>query len=656
MEYLSKVSYTYDFIDPSEKDNYKWKCIPSMRGPNQLNIYTDNYYNKTKKNGTGVNAWGYEAAVNSKGIVVDLADRVRIPKNGYVLSGNEIAANFIRNNILLGSKIHIIKETKQLLVETNYLVSYYLDLCTKKQSIEKRYKKAIKNEYLIDKRKIEYELENIKFLKEKMKKIIHKKNLSNIEYNNFLKDYKNVLKKLNKLYLLTSNSRRIESRNVWTRPYEQNLSEIKETLDICKSCNINGVYLESFYNGDIPGQSKITQTNEEVVNGYYGEDYQNDYLKAFITEAHKRNIEVHAWVECFFVGEKHVQWKESYKNEWHMVNYDGSTIQGNNNEHNEDDFIWLDPANPECLKYILSIFEELFTNYDFDGINIDYVRYPHGNLELYSSNGYTHYAMNEFKEIYQLQGKVKELVKDPKINQLWVEYRCKKINLLVKEIKKLVNRVKPSCFISTSVCSDIHYAINNKMQNWKEWAKKGWLDLTFPMAYYIGCSEIANATKELVSFNKGNAFSYTGIMCMEKNLPSMLVVEQINTLVENKADGYALFQLNDLIKRKDCQKNLKMSVNRLESVHPHSHPQIILQTFLKSLKERKNYFYNDITPVIKQLSKIKTLDCKNIIRQLKQIQKTLSNNKNIKSEIQTIIYYLSLQLRIHSRKCKTSDE
>ena len=30
---------------------------------------------------------------------------------------------------------------------------------------------------------------------------------------------------------------------------------------------------------------------------------------------------------------------------------------------------------------------------------------------------------------------------------------------------KLVKEVKPSCLISTAVCSDLHYAIYNKMQN-----------------------------------------------------------------------------------------------------------------------------------------------------------------------------------------------
>lgn len=635
-------TYVYDFIDPKSNENPKGEFAPSFRGENQLIIYTDNFPLKTKNNGTGVNAWGYEAAVNSQGIVVALADRVKIPTNGYVLSGNSKAAKFIENNILLGSRVILNKDNKEITIIVNKLKSLYLTFKSRLIESLRRYDYAINNYYLINKIAIENNLEKIKEYRVILQKIARKSKVDSLTYKQFMKVYKKSNKTFDLLYLLTSNSTRIASRNAWIRPSEQTLDEVLNLLKACESCKINGLYVESFYNGDIPGISAITDTNEEVKDGYYGDVYKKDYLKALITEAHKRNIEVHAWVECFFVGEKSSQWKKRYKDEWHMVNYDGSTIQGNNDEGNEKDFVWLDPANPECLKYVLSIYEELLTKYDFDGINVDYVRYPHGNLNLYSSNGYTKYAMDEFKKLNNLTGDVKELVKDNAIKELWVQYRCNKITTLMSEVRKLVNRVKPNCLISTAVVSDLNYAIYNKMQNWKLWARKGWLDLTLPMAYYIGCSEIAVATKELVSFNKENAFSYTGIMCTGKDLPGMLVVKQINTLLANNADGYALFDLSQLLARKDCQRNLKKSTNRIKSVHPHSSPDILLKNYVLSLNDRRNIIKTNVDELIIDLKKIKDYSLNNVTNSLKEIVNNL-NDKVLVKEINQLIHFINIQ-------------
>lgn len=636
MKKIIQTTYNYDFINPEASGNSKWAYTPSFRGENQMIIYTRDFRFKTKNNLTGTNPWGYEAAVSKDNIVIALNDRVKIPSGGYVISGNSKAADFIKNNIMLGSKITLDTKNKEIKVTTNMTKSLMITYKNKQKEIKACYQKALKNYYFISKKKIEKHMALDQEYALELKKAA--------SYTLFKRLYQKAMNNLDLLYLLTSNSLRIASHNAWMRPSEQTLDEVITLCEFCKKNAINGLYVESFYNGNIPGISKITDTSEDVRNGYYGPIYQNDYLKALISEAHKRNIEVHAWVECFFVGEKSRDWKKTYKDSWHMVNYDYSTVQGNNDEHNEMDFVWLDPANPECLQYVLSIYQELLENYDFDGINVDYVRYPHGNLNLYSSNGYTPYAMEEFKRLNNLKGDVRELVKDPNINKLWIDYRCDKITLLMKEIRKLVNRVRPNCLISTAVCSDLNYAINNKMQNWKLWAKRNYLDLTLPMAYYIGCSEIAVATKELVNFNLNKAFSYTGIMCMSPDLPSDLVVKQINTLFANHADGYALFSLYDLQNSRKTQRNLRISTNKVTCVHPHQNHHYLLRYYLKSLKERRDIIANDqlVNDLINKIQVIKTNNVNKVMISLKEICESL-DNKVLQKEIKRLLYFLKVQ-------------
>ena len=641
---IQRIIYSYNHMNPTSKDENVSLYAPAFRGENELNIYTFDYELKTKKNLTGTNPWGIEASVNEKGVVIDKNDRVIIPKNGFVISGNSLGSQFIKEHVFIGSQIKILTDTKQIEVITNILKSDYLTFKKQQKEIKRRYNYAILHAYRLDLTKIKKHFEKIQTIEKELKKYLSLTLINEKQYQYFKRLLKNANDSFDLLYLLTSPSTRIEARYAWMRPFEQNLNEILHTLNICKKCHINGIFVESFYNGDIPGISNITSTNDEVKNGYYGPIYQKDYLKAFINEAHRLKIEVHAWVECFFVGERHTQWKKSYKDDWHMVNYDGSTIQGNNEEHNEEDFIWLDPANPECLKYVLSIYKELLTNYEFDGINVDYVRYPHGNLNLSSSNGYTNYAMNEFKKIYQLDGDVKELVKNNDIHELWVQYRCNKITLLMQNIRQLVNQIRPSCKISTAVCSDVHYAMYNKMQNWKVWAKKGWLDLTLPMAYYTGCSEIATATKELVHFNHKNAFSYTGILCYQNDQSEILFIKQINTLFQNHAEGYALFQLEDVLSHPKIQRYLRLSTNKVSSIVPHSSTIKILNAFILELKERKSFFKDSIDGLINHLILIRKLNTKDIILSLKSIKNRY--NKVLQKEILKIINILSINEKL----------
>ena len=640
---IKTTRYRYNFINPTIETNPLWAATPAFRGENQLNIYTREYIHKTKNNGTGTNPWGYEAAVDKNGIVIKVLDRVTIPKDGFVISGNQIGSSFIKKNIFLGSKITIDQPRQEIIIETNTIKSICLSLKEKRKEFLKRYKKAKENAYIINERQIKNtknKVENIiKYIKKASKN--HDANEKKIKQL----EQKAVLL-FDKLYLLTSPSFAISSRNAWVRPFEQSLDEIINTLEICKKCNINGLYVESFYNGDIPGSSCITNTSAEVANGYYGEQYKNDYLKALISEAHKRDIEIHAWVECFFVGEKSNQWKKWYKESWHMVNYDGSFVQGNNDHHLEKDFIWLDPANPECLNYVLSIYKELLTNYEFDGINVDYVRYPYGNAELWSSNGYSAYAIDEFLKENHLSGDIKELLKNKDIHELWVKYRCGKITNLMKEVRKLVKNIRPNCYISTAVCSDLNYAIYNKMQNWKVWARKGWLDLTLPMAYYYGCSEIANATKELVDFNKEKAFSYTGILGIQPGEPIDLVIHQINTLFENNADGYAIFQLRDILNSKQLQRLLKMSVNRTKSVHPHCDGKLLIKTYIKDLRKRKSLFKNDIQYIINSFKNINDFSIDHLIDKIHSLYQSYKHDIQIKKELKHIIHFLKIQKSI----------
>ena len=77
--------------------------------------------------------------------------------------------------------------------------------------------------------------------------------------------------------------------------------------------------------------------------------------------------------------------------------------QGKNNSGN---IYFYDITNPEVQELLVNVYQELATNYDLDGIEYDFVRYPASNLYTFSGNitdssliddfGYTESAMEFF--------------------------------------------------------------------------------------------------------------------------------------------------------------------------------------------------------------------------------------------------------------------
>ena len=594
MEIKKIVNYQLDCINPTKETNPQWSFIPALRGQDQLNLYTFDYSLKTEDDMTGSNPWGLEVAVNNQGVVFQISDRVKIPADGYVLSGNSKGHKFLLDNIELGTKVSYDAQSKVLTVYINKIESTLYNLNLKINETNTRVKKAIEDVLLFDRNEVNKTLSQVDSLYTQLNKIKDLVSEENEELvNQFFALKEEILDCLTKIYCLTTPSCSIESRGVWYRPEDKNLTELLNTLNVMQKCNLNTLYVEAFFNGNIPGISKITDTCAEVKNCDYG-PYGNDYLKALITEAHKRDIEVHAWVENFFVGERKC-FDKDYPEEFRMVNYDGSTMQGpgdGNSEIVENGFIFLDPANPKVHQYVLSIYEELLTNYEFDGFHIDYVRYPNGNLDIKTSNGYSNYAMTEFKKLngFNENDDVRELVKDNKINELWTKYRCDKITLMVKEVKELVLKLRPTAKISMAVVPETEYAIKNKMQDWVPWVKNGWIDITLPMAYYFGTSEIEVATRNLVQFNNNQAYSYTGIMPNYEGAPSIINAQQIEACVTNDSQGYAIFALHNILPFESIQEVLSTGPNRNKAVLPHSNYKTIINAYKEELLAKLVFF------------------------------------------------------------------
>lgn len=235
-----------------------------------------------------------------------------------------------------------------------------------------------------------------------------------------------------------------------------------DILDKLQALNINTVVFQAQVKGDVLWDSKI-QPFMRVVSGDGSKAMTWDVCRFVIDECHKRNMECHAWIVPYRIGTA----SEASK-------YDkNSVVKHVTKVHPEmcvlySNAYYLDPGLPEVRSYLLDLYRELVTNYDFDGMNFDYTRYPgsdFGDAESYSKYG---------------NGMSK------------ADWRRENINTFVAEFYDMVKSIKPYMKVGAAPIGTYKNvsgygnmtAYGNVYQDAAEWMRRGKHDLLIPQMYW----------------------------------------------------------------------------------------------------------------------------------------------------------------------------
>ena len=180
-------------------------------------------------------------------------------------------------------------------------------------------------------------------------------------------------------------------------------------------------------------------------------------------------IEVHAWLNTFFVGESSQVYLE-HVDQWGNRASDGSTSG------------YLDPGVPEVQIYTHQVFMDLARSYDVDGIHMDFVRYPG------DSWGYSPLSAG----LYMLQKRL-TVAPDPG-NAQWQAWRRDRVTAFVRDLHDDLQLEKPSIKLSAAlICFGSGpltptdwtrtSAYASVYQDWRDWMVKGYIDFGVPMNY-----------------------------------------------------------------------------------------------------------------------------------------------------------------------------
>ena len=249
--------------------------------------------------------------------------------------------------------------------------------------------------------------------------------------------------------------------------------ETAHILTHVKALGFNAVFLQvrpssdAFYKSAIEPWSKYLSGKQGT-----GPKPGYDPLEFWINAAHKKGIEVHAWINPYRVT--------SGKNEKLAPNHpllqhpDWLLRYGNK--------LYLDPGIPGVVKYIDKIIADIVRRYDIDGIHLDDYFYP------YPDSG------TDFPDTASF-----EAYCDTSVFSSKDQWRRDNVNRTIKSIHSTIKRIKPWVSFGISPFgvwrnmaddprgSDTQAAITNYDDLYADiltWTKNGWVDYIAPQIYW----------------------------------------------------------------------------------------------------------------------------------------------------------------------------
>lgn len=374
---------------------------------------------------------------------------------------------------------------------------------------------------LYDREKAEYYLEEARIFLDRAVNLYEKENDSGVE-----SAAEKAVDMAVKAKLQTLESYPVQFRSFWldngTIAAAGGREGIAELLDLAELANFNAVLPEVFFKG-----KTIIPTNEFFVQDERFKSWSEDPLKILIEEADKRNMEVHAWVWVFnenthgepgIILQEHPDWAARDKN-GNIVTYHNSS--------------WLSPSRKDVREFLIKRYIYLVENYDLDGINLDYIRFPE---EYRASYGFDENTAALFEKKTGINPF--EIKSGSSQSAEWNKFRESLITQMVKETSTVLKNINPELIISADVIPGREEARYRALQDWSLWLEKGYLDFVLPMTYTENLfSELSKwiqeDTKEL------DYPIYPGISVFK--LSPAQVIEQVDEINNLNRIGLSLF-------------------------------------------------------------------------------------------------------------------
>lgn len=485
---------------------------------------------------TQTNEYGYEILVDAEGRMISESyfGNSAIPKGGLVLSAHGAAKERLEGTYRHGAQVQFDEESMTVaLFSTPETI--FNDLAFRLDSSAELLAKA--KEQLLE---LEYEAveQTVSELTSLSGKAVQA--LRSGSYDEALSDAETLESELQALQYALVGTHAVENRAVWYRSNEKSDEQVLATINRMKAMHINAVYLETWYNGRFTGFSGNELISHATANGDY------DALEGFVRIGHENGIEVHAWVENFFIGTVEAQEQANKPLSQHFEGRWLMDCKGKNTYFysvSNTNFIFLNPYDREVRDFLLEFYREIVTKYDVDGIHLDYIRFPELNY------GTDDFGYNE--DIVSAWQKQENTAVDPRTLKSgaqydsWVRFRQEIINSFVGEVSEMLHQTKPSVWLSAAVYPRVDTYKNMIFQDCRNWVENGYMDELFSMSYGADNRYVSENAEMFAGMTGDDCFYSTGISAFGDTTPGNFALQMTETTAAG-ADGVAIFALANI--------------------------------------------------------------------------------------------------------------
>ena len=235
-----------------------------------------------------------------------------------------------------------------------------------------------------------------------------------------------------------------------------------------------------------------------------------DPLALTLEEAHRRGLEVHAWINVHLVANA----SRLPADRDHMVHarpdllavprelaaelywmdpaesgYVERLRRHADENRNRIEGLYSSPSSPDVKEHVYSVAMDLVDRYDIDGIHLDYVRYPSDDYD-YSRSAVARFRtwVSERVSPNRRAALDEAEASDPfayteALPGPWAEFRRAHITDLVERIHTGARRRRPDVVLSAAVFPDAQDSFEHRHQDWAGWLREGIIDVVAPMAY-----------------------------------------------------------------------------------------------------------------------------------------------------------------------------
>lgn len=385
-----------------------------------------------------------------------------------------------------------------------------------------------------------------------------------------------------------------EFRGVWIAsvaninwPSKNNLSvdqqkaEAIRMLDMLKDHNFNAVIFQVRPSSDALYTSSLEPWSYFLTGETGKAPFPNyDPLQFWVEEAHKRGIELHAWLNPYRAHHSNGGSVTSQS----MVNkLSDMTVRLKNGMY------WFDPANPRTQDHVSNIVKDLVKRYDIDAIHFDDYFYPYATY-----NGGKDFPDTVTWSDYKKNGGSLSLA----------DWRRDNVNKFVERIYKEIHAEKsyvkfgispfgiwkpgyPEGIIGSSQYDELY-------ADAKLWLNKGWVDYFSPQLYWPVDSKNQGFEKLLTwwqSENTLNRHLWPGLNTIEVKAidrPTEIKKEiEISRNVLNNSTGAVHWSIAGLTKNSSMLPMLKNGPYKEQALVPKS-------PWLKSVSlDKPSLYLND---------------------------------------------------------------